>query len=76
MENDKSKNMHALKSLAKICKYMHIQTETTESLFTDSYGFLKVHMIGVRKKNMLFHTLHNTTYYSLQKKEYTITRLL
>jgi hypothetical protein len=51
--------MHTLKNLAKICKYMHIQTETIESLFNDWYWFLKVHMIGVIKKNMLFHTLHN-----------------
>jgi hypothetical protein len=50
--------MHAFKNLAKICKNMHIQTETNESLFNDSYRFLKLHMIGVSKKNMLFHTLH------------------
>jgi hypothetical protein len=35
MQNEKSKNMHALKNLAKICKYMHIQTKTIESLFND-----------------------------------------
>jgi hypothetical protein len=55
--------MHAFKNLAKICKYMHIQTETNESLFNDSYRFLKFHMIGVSKKNMLFHTLHKPNNY-------------
>ncbi len=47
--------MHEFKNLAKICKNMHIQTETNESLFNDSYRFLKFHMIGESKKNMLFH---------------------
>ncbi len=56
--------MHAFKNLAKICKYMHIQTETNESLFNDSYRFLKFHMVGVSKKNMLFHTLHKPSYKS------------
>jgi hypothetical protein len=55
--------MHAFKNFAKICKYMHIQTETNESLFNDSYRFLKFHMIGVSKKNMLFHTLHKPINY-------------
>jgi hypothetical protein len=42
----------------EICKNMHIQTETNESLFNDSYRFLKFHMISESKKNMLFHFLH------------------
>jgi hypothetical protein len=54
--------MHAFKNLAKICKYMRIQIETNESLFNDSYRFLKFHMIGVSKKNVLFHTLHKPIY--------------
>jgi hypothetical protein len=44
---------------------MHIQTETIESLCNDSYRFLKFHMIGVIKKNMLFHTLHEPTHYEI-----------
>jgi hypothetical protein len=48
--------MHAFKNLTKICKNICIQTN--ESLFNDSYRFLKFHMIGESKKNMLFHTLH------------------
>jgi hypothetical protein len=54
--------MHAFKNLAKICKNMRIQTETNESLFNDSYRFLKFHMISESKKNMFFHTLHSPTY--------------
>jgi hypothetical protein len=46
--------MHAFENLAKICKCMQIQTETIESLCNDWYRFLKFHMIGVIKKNMLF----------------------
>ncbi len=38
---------------------MHIQTETIESLFNDSYRFLRVQMIRISKKNVLFRTLHN-----------------
>jgi aromatic ring-opening dioxygenase LigB subunit len=53
---------------AKISQNMHIQTETIESLFNDSYRFLKFHMIGVSKKNMIFHTLHNPIYYSFSLK--------
>jgi len=52
------KNMHAFKNLAKICKYMHIQTETIEYLYNDSYRFLKFNIIGVTEKSILFHTLH------------------
>jgi hypothetical protein len=48
------KNMHPFNNLAKICKCMHIQTEKIERLCYDSYRFLKFHMIGVIKKNMLF----------------------
>ncbi len=51
--------MNAFKKLVKICKYMRIETETTKSLFNDSYRYLKLHIIEVSKKNMLFHTLHN-----------------
>ncbi len=46
--------MHAFKNLTKICKNICIQNETNESLFNDSYSFLKFHMIGESKKNMLF----------------------
>jgi hypothetical protein len=54
--------MHASKKLVKICKYMHIETETTKSLFNDSYRYLKLHIIE-GNKNMLFHTLHKTSNY-------------
>jgi hypothetical protein len=64
--------MHEFKNLAKICKNMHIQTEANESLFNDSYRFLKFHMIGESKKNMLFHALLKPTHYTsgnlVQKK--------
>ncbi len=41
---------------------MHIQTETIESLCNDSYRFLKMYMIAVIKKNMLFHDLYKPSY--------------
>jgi hypothetical protein len=47
---------------------MHIQTESIESLCNDSYRFLKFHMIGVIKKNMLFHTLHSPSYNTIDMK--------
>jgi hypothetical protein len=50
----KLKNMHAFKKLVKICKYIYIQTETTKRLFNDSYRYLKLHIIEVSEKNMLF----------------------
>ncbi len=49
--------MH-LKICPKYAKNRQIQTETDESLFNDSHRFLKLHMVGVNKKNMLFNTLH------------------
>ncbi len=61
--------MHALKKMAKICKNMHNQTETIESLFNDSHRFLKFHMIGVRKKNMLFYSLHKPINYTNNNSE-------
>jgi hypothetical protein len=33
--------MHSFKNLAKICKYMRIQTETIEGLLDDWYRFLE-----------------------------------
>ncbi len=57
----KIERQHAFKKLVKICKYMRIETETTKSLFNDSYRYLKLHIIEVSKKNMLFHALHNPT---------------
>jgi hypothetical protein len=45
---------------ANIYKYMHIETETIESLCNDWYRFLKFHTIGVIKKKTLFHTLHKS----------------
>ncbi len=56
------KNILTFIKLIKICKYMRIQTETTKSLFNDSCRYLKLHIIEVSKKNMLFHTLHSPSY--------------
>ncbi len=34
MHKENVKNMHAFKNLAKICKYMHIETETVDELMS------------------------------------------
>jgi hypothetical protein len=44
-----------MEKYVKIWKNICIQTETNESLFNDSYRFLKFHMIDESKKNMLIH---------------------
>jgi hypothetical protein len=68
--------MHEFKNFAKICKNMHIQTEANESLFNDSYRFLKFHMIGESKKNMLFHALLKPTHYTSGNLYQIIKRLI
>jgi hypothetical protein len=46
--------MHGFKNLAKICKYMHIQTETIDSLFNYSHRFLKSIWLELVRKTCFF----------------------
>jgi hypothetical protein len=56
--------MH-LKNWSKYANICTFKLKPIKSLFNDSYRYLKLHIIDVSKKDMLFHTLHKPIYKSL-----------